>query len=356
MTLLFTGTTGDHSGHSLFTWAIARRLMEKGLSVGFLKPFGTHPVKLDGFWTDQDAVLFKEVLGLQEPFDRICPYLISEETWMQEKPGDVLEEIKTLARELSTGKDILLIMGSEHIFLDDPSHNVSDVSLNTELQADFILVDRYRDTAKSIYSILSASSLLRDRIKGIILNRVPQAKLQEIRDRIIPSLAKKGIPIVIALPEDPFLSFRTLGEVRGIVDGELLCGEEGIEEPVGGMTVGSSDLKGELLLFKRAYNKIVLLRPHSPEMGAGESQGLRPIAGILLTGGRNPAPQLLAVAKKANVPLILVKGDTFPVLERLEQSTSTLSIQDEAKVLRLTELMDRDGALDTLLQTLGVST
>jgi BioD-like phosphotransacetylase family protein len=245
-------------------------------------------------------------------------------------------------------------MGSEHIFLDDPSHNVSDISLNSELESDFILVDRYRDTAKSIYSILSASSLLKERIKGIILNRVPQAKLQEIRDGIIPSLARKGIPAVIALPEDPFLSFRTLGEVRGILDGEFLYGDDGIDEPVGGMTVGSSDLKGELLLFKRAYNKVVLLKPNPNEMGAGEPQGLRHIAGILLTGGRNPPPQLLAAAKKVNVPLILVKGDTFPVLERLEQSAPTLSIQDESKVCRFTELMDQDGALDQLLHAIGI--
>ena len=183
LSFLFIGTTGDHAGHSLITWAIARRLVEKELSVGFLKPFGTYPVKLDRFWTDQDAVLFKEVLGLQEPVDRICPYLLSEEMWMQDKSGDVLEEIKPLAKELSTGKDILSIIGSKHIFLDDAPHNVSDISLNTELEPDFILVDRYRDTAKSIYSILSAISLLRDRIKGIILNRVPQAKPQGIKDR-----------------------------------------------------------------------------------------------------------------------------------------------------------------------------
>ena len=354
MTPLFIGATGDHAGHSLVTWAIARRLLEKGLSVGFLKPFGTHPVKLDGLWTDQDAVLFKQVLGLQEPFDRICPWLLSGETWTEKKTGDLLEEIKTLAKELSTGKDILLIMGSEHIFLDDASHNVSDISLNTALEASFILVDRYRDTAKSIYSILSASSLLREKIKGIILNRVPRARLQEIRERTIPSLATKGIPIVIALPEDPFLSFRSLGEISGILDGEFLCGEEGVEEPVGGMTVGASDLTGELLLFKRAYNKIILLKPHPPELEEGGSQGLRSIVGILLTGGRNPAPQLLEAAKKAKVPLILVKGDTFPALERLAQSSPTLSIQDEAKVGRFTELMDRDGALDQLLQAIGI--
>ena len=354
MTLLFTGTTGDHAGHSLITWAIARRLVKKGLSVGFMKPFGTHPVNLDGLWTDQDAFLFKKALGLKEPLDRVCPYLISKETRKQKGAEEFLEEIKSIARELSASKDILIIMGSTHIFIDDASQGVSDISLSTELGADFILVDRYRDTAKSIYSILSATSLLRERIKGIILNRVSQAKLEDIRDRTIPSLAKKGIPIVIALPEDPLLSFRSLGEVRNVLDGVFLCGEESIEEPVGGMTVGSSDLHGELLLFKRAYNKIVLLKPHPPEMEAGESQGRRSIAGILLTGGRNPALQLLTAAKKSNVPLILVKGDTFPVLERLEQSAPTLSIQDEAKVRRFTELLDRDGALDQLLQAIGI--
>ena len=81
MSFLFTGTTGDHAGHSLITWAIARRLVEKGLSVGFMKPFGTHPVNMEGLWTDRDVFLFKEVLNLQEPFNRICPYLLSEETW-----------------------------------------------------------------------------------------------------------------------------------------------------------------------------------------------------------------------------------------------------------------------------------
>ena len=107
------------------------------------------------------------------------------------------------------------------------------------------------------------------------------------------------------------------------------------------------------MLFKRAYNKIVLLKPRPDEVEAGESRGLRSIAGILLTGGRNPASQLLAAAREVNVPLILVKGDTFAVLERLEQSPPTLSIQDEPKVRRFTELMDRDGALDTLLQTIS---
>jgi BioD-like phosphotransacetylase family protein len=350
---LFIGTTGDHAGHSLVTWAITRRLLERGFRVGLLKPFGTQRVNINGHWSDPDALLFKETLDIQEPLERICPYLISDEAWRDRGSETLHEEIRTLARELSDNKDVLIIMGADHIFLDNASRGISDISLAGELEADFVLVDRYRDTSKSIYSILSASSLLGDRLKGIVLNRVPLASIQEIRSRIIPALSSRGVPLTIAIPEDPYLSFQMIGDVRDALNGEFLCGEANVDQPVGGMTVGSSDLEGDLLIFKRAYNKIILLEPHPQERESDSPQGPRPIAGILLSGGRPPAPQLLAAAKKAGVALILVKGDTFSVLERLGQSPPPLSPHDHAKVRRLTELMDRDDALDRLLQGTG---
>jgi BioD-like phosphotransacetylase family protein len=323
MSFLFIGTTGDRAGHSLMTWALARGLADRGLSVGFIKPFGTDPIHIEGLWTDRDAFLFKKVFNLQEPLNRICPYLLSDETWRQEGVEEILEKIKSLAQELST-KDILLIMGSKHIFFDNAA-----------------------------YSILSVSSLLKDRIKGVIVNRVPPGKLVEIRDQVIPSLVKKGIQITAVLPEDPVLSFRSLSEIREVLNGEVLCGRENLGRTVGGMTVGSSDLWGELLALKRLNNKVILREPFSPETGIKESPVYRPIAGILLTGGRNPAPQVLRVAKKANIPLILLKDDTFVAVERLEQFTPTLSPKDEDKIRHLTALMDSDGALDRLVQSLG---
>jgi uncharacterized protein len=352
MSFLFTGTTGDHAGHSLITWAIARRLMEKGLKVGFMKPFGTHPINMEGLWTDRDVFLFKEVLNLQEPFNRICPYLLSEETWGPRETEEILDEIRSLAQELGKGKDVLIIMGSDHIFFDDVSRPVPEISLITRLESDFILVNRYRDISTSIYSILSVSSLLKDRLKGIMLNRVPTEKHRDIRNKMIPSLIREGVPPVIALPEDPVLSFRSLGEIRESLDGEFLLEGAGLDRPVGGMTVGSADLTGELKMFKRAYSKIILLGSSDTETGGPTEP--RPVAGIILTGGRNPAPRLLQIAENANVPLILVNADTFAVLKRLEQSPSTISPKDEDKVRHITELMDTDGALDRLLQSLGL--
>jgi BioD-like phosphotransacetylase family protein len=352
MSFLFIGSTGDRAGHSLITWTIARKLLRKGLRVGFVKPFGTNPFYVQGSWTDHDAYLFRKALKLQEPMERLCPYLVSDETWRQKRNDEIMEEFKSLALELSEDKDVLLIMGSKHIFFDDAACPIPDVSLIPELKADFLLVHRYRKISRSIYSILSVSSLLRERIKGIIVNRVPPDEIHAIRTQLVLSLRQKGVPVTTALPEDPMLSFRSLHEVNEVLSGELLFGQERLGKPIGGITVGSADLTGELGLFKRAYNKIVLLEPLPADLEASESP--RPVAAILLTSGRNPPPQLLEAAKRADVPLMLVTHDTFAAMELLEQSTSHLSPQDEIKVHRFTEMMDQDGALERLFQSLGI--
>jgi hypothetical protein len=353
MAYLFVGSTGDRAGHSLLTWAMAQKLVEKGLKVGFVKPFGTDPLFVHGAWTDHDAYLFKEALHLKEPMEHICPFLVSDETWRQKGNDELMNEFRSLAEGLSEGKDILLIMGSKHIFFDDAACPIPDISFIPELKAHFVLAHRYRRVSRSIYSILSVSSLLRERIRGIIVNRVPPEELATIRTHLVFSLLQKGIPMTTALPEDPILSFRSLHDVRDVLSAELLFGETKLGKPIGGITVGSADLTEELVFFKRAYNKIILLEPLPAE--SREPDSPRPIAGILLTGGRNPAPQLLLAAKRANVPLLLIKHDTFAAMELLEQSTSRLSPLDEVKMRHFADLMDQDGAFDRLFKSLGVS-
>ena len=86
MPILFIGATGDRAGHSLVTWVLARRLVDRGLNVGFMKPFATDPIRIAETWTDRDAYLMKHVLKLQEPLERICPYpKLFDQTWQKEK-------------------------------------------------------------------------------------------------------------------------------------------------------------------------------------------------------------------------------------------------------------------------------
>jgi BioD-like phosphotransacetylase family protein len=290
-------------------------------------------------------------LNLEEPLGRLCPYPFPEASWAQGRPEAVIGELKGVVQALSMGKDVLLIMGSEAVFFDG-AYGVPETSLVQALDADLILLNRYGEHASSLYSILSVCSLLRGRVKGIILNRVPPGRFESITGQLIPLLAEKGLPMIAVVPEDPMLLCWSLREVLEILGGEVLSGEESLENPVGGMTVGSVYLEGDLLLFKRVYNKIVLLEPSTP---TEEPPTRLRVAGIILTGGRRPPVELLEAVKRAGVPLIVVRSDTFETRESLERNPPSTTQRDAAKVRRFTELMDRGGAFDKLLHSLGLS-
>ena len=353
MANIFIGSTGDSAGQSLTAWALGKMLMEKGLTVGFLKPFGTHPASIDGNWADKDAILFKELFNLAEPLDAICPYPASDEEWRTNSPDEIQAEIKRLSAGLSENKDILIILGSQHIFFDNAALPVPDINLINDLDADCILLHRYHKNSTSIYSILSISSLLKNRLKGVIFNRIPPEVIDDVRTGLIPSFEQRGISITAALPEDPLLSFLSFKEVIDCLEGEILCGEDFLDKPIGGMTAGSGDLTGDLMLFKRAYNKIVLLEPRPSGAENEHTPVQRNVAGILLTGGRGPVHKVIETARNCRVPLVLVKQDTFASLERLEKITPSLSPEDHLKISRYREMMDAENAMNRLLESLN---
>ncbi len=344
MTFLFIGTTGNQAGQSLVAWAVARRLKERGLTTGFFKPCPTPPLYRHDISGDSDALLFKDALDIQDPLEKICPDLDAWATSDDKDAANLMGEVSSLAAENAVGKDVLLIVGSEHIFFDEVTQLLPDVSLISELGADLILVHRYKKFSTTVYSLLSVISLLRERVKGIIINRVPLDCVAGLKAQIVPVLIQKG-PFVIVLPEDPVLTYKNVGRINQIIGGEIICGEAFLDRLVANITVGAGTLTGDLQVFRRVYNKIVLLGP--------EDAGDNP-AGIILTGNRKPADPVLRAAEKSNIPLLLAKEDSFAVKERLENDAPVLTTADENKVIHFTAMMDEDNALNRLVDVLGL--
>ncbi|MBN1846971.1 MAG: AAA family ATPase [Deltaproteobacteria bacterium] len=355
MPVLFISSTGDHAGQSLTAWAIGRRLSEKGVRIGFLKPFGTKLIRVHNRWIDSDAVLFKEAFKLRETLDAICPFMTSEAIGVHRGPLDLMKSVQSLAQERLMEIDLLIVLGAKHIFFDDVPYPLPDITMINELNADLILTHRFKKVSTSLYSILSVISLLKKKVKGVIINRVPGDQFEDTQGKIVPALIQNGISNAVLLHEDPVLSLWSLREILDVLHGKLIWGEEFLDRPVDGMTVGTSDLHGDLLLFKRVYNKVILLGPSRMPLESRDQTGSRAIAGILLTGDREPAEKVLEIAKKAKIPLILIKDDNFSVKEHLDLNTPTLVPSDQDKLLHFTNMMDQDDSLNRLIQTLSIS-
>ncbi len=57
-----------------------KSIRSQNKTVGYFKPIGPLPVHVDGVRTDEDAVFFKKILGLDDSLETLCPFVLSDET------------------------------------------------------------------------------------------------------------------------------------------------------------------------------------------------------------------------------------------------------------------------------------
>jgi len=335
MRSIFIGSTGGGPGQTLATWALAARLKEKGLKVGFFKPYGLLPdstVSSAGGLCDPDVLLFKQVLEISAADEALCPIPFLENQAPAGTQGEELvEKIQKAFLEVSRGKDVVLIIGGKEIFFGEGGPGLSDGLLVKSFESSVLLVDRYQRDNLTFYSVLSLNSFLEGRVKSAILNHVPADKMDHVKTKVVSFLQQKGVKSAVAVPEDPILAALTVSGIADITGGEILCGARGEGNLVQTSTIGAKHLEGPLSIFKQVYNKVVLVGLNPEE---------RPVSGIILTGGKTPGERVVKVAQDREIPLILTRGDTFQVMERLEKARPGLTLKDEFKVHRFLKLID----------------
>jgi BioD-like phosphotransacetylase family protein len=351
MRSIFIGSTGGEPGQTLVTWALAIRLREKGLRVGFFKPYGLLPDVSSGTageFCDADVLLLQKVLELKEEEELLCPVTLTENLISElqgDQAGRLLEKIQGAFQKISQDKDVVLIMGAKEIFFGGGNSGLSDSMLVKLFDASVLLVDRYQRDSMTYYSLLSLNSFLDGRVKTAILNHVAAEKMEHVRAIVIPFLKGKALKCALAVPEDPMLAAQTVSTLAGVVDGEMLCCPEGGANLVETSTIGSKHLGGPLAVFKQVYNKI-----HLVGFRRGEKEKI--VAGIILTGGKVPSALVLRIAREESVPLILTGSDTFQAMEKLEKAKPALGWQDQFKVQRFLELIGKEAGAEEWVEAL----
>ena len=350
MKTIFIGSTGPHSGRTLMAWSLTRALTERGLDVGFYKPYPREESLLGGGRLDPDQAIMQAALDLTD-----LP------AWIEKRPGrEVLatlgiQQVETMIfdefREASDGKDALVVMGSREMFSDSVLPGPPDSSLVPLFEADVVLMDTYRSDSTSIYSILSINSLLGGRVRSVILNRIPPDLVEEVKDSLVPFLEKHGIHVGAVIPEDPELSMVTVKGIACTLEGEVLCCADKLEGNVQSHTIGSIQLEGGLRLFRTVYNKVVLL-------GGGVSEDMEAtkrttVQGIVLTGGRPPSRKVVEAAESAQIPLILVEADTFATIDLLDRASPHVEAADRFKIERFGDWIEAGAGVNALLEQVG---
>ncbi|MEU2891336.1 phosphate acetyltransferase [Streptomyces albidoflavus] len=228
-------------------------------------------------------------------------------------------------RYLAVARDyeVVLVLGTDYAQTQLPDELALNARLANEFGASVLPVvggraqsaESVRAEARNAYRAYHA---LGCDVLAVGVNRVAA----EDRDVVAQRLrARLPVPCYV-LPDDPALSAPTVRQISRALDGTVLLGNDaGLARDVLDFVFGGATLP--TFLHALTPGCLVVAPGDRADLVVGalaaHSSGTPPIAGVLLTLGERPDPEVLRLAAKVapGTPVVSVPGNSFPTATRL---------------------------------------
>jgi phosphate acetyltransferase len=172
-------------------------------------------------------------------------------------------------------------------------------------------------------------------IAAVIVNRVPRDMLQPTHDALPLAAVDGQVPLWV-IPEDPRLSMPTMSEIAEALDATEINGR-----PL--------DAEQEVSTFKVAAMSVPNFLDHVEDGALIITSGDRPdvilatlisrltpsmqtVAGMVLTGGLSPAPQIARLLRDTPLPILRVDTDTYTTASRVGAVRGVVRPDNERKI------------------------
>ena len=354
MISLYVGSTKGYAGKNLTVMGIGQRFLKDGLQVGYFKPFGRLPVKVEGVLTDKDAWFIHRALMLKDPVETLCPVVLTHDMTVEGCRGEcsgldtkILEAFDVVSK----GKDVVLIGGAGTLesgkFL-----NISGFDLVKTLKATVLLVDSYE---REFYldGVLDAAERLGEQLLGVILNRIEAGYVENIEDLIIPFLERKGIPVFGILPHDAVLGSVVIEDVVEALAGDVLCCRNKLDGLIQHFLIGGMQVDRALEYIRKTRNNAVIVGGDRADIQLAAIEATTQC--LILTGNLYPNEIVVSKAEMRGVPIVVVRDDTYSVAKKVEELSGKLRLREKEKVDCGIRLIEEKVNFERLYESLSIS-
>lgn len=340
------------SGKTAIVLALALKLRDMGVKVGYYKPVWTPTAVVAG--VDDDAVLMKEILGLKLPPERISPFLASAHYLARyDDPNRDLDGIKAGFADASKGHDLVIVEGTNWPYvmmslgLDAPS--LAREFGSTALLVTKVLNDYSLDAALVVCRLVAQEKVP---LAGVVFNNVPRTLMDKTKSIYGPTLDRWGFAVRGVVPRSVELSAPTVAEFQEVLGGEVLAGEEHLDRVVEDVLIGAMTLESAHNYLRRATNKAVITGGDRADLALAALETSTSV--LVLTGGLYPNVKVLARAAEKAVPVILVHYDTYTAAEKLHDVSRKIHPKDAGAIAVARENLDKYCDVAAILAALGL--
>ncbi|WP_436739006.1 phosphate acetyltransferase [Streptomyces sp. BBFR102] len=228
-------------------------------------------------------------------------------------------------RYLAVARDyeVVLVLGTDYADTQLPDELALNARLANEFGASVLpVVGGRAQSAESVraeaHNAYRAYHALGCDVLALGVNRVAAEDREKVAARLG---ARLPVPCYV-LPDDPALSAPTVRQISRALDGTVLLGDgTGLARDVLDFVFGGATLP--TFLHALTPGCLVVAPGDRADLVVGalaaHSAGTPPIAGVLLTLGERPGPEVLRLAAKVapGTPVVSVPGNSFPTATRL---------------------------------------
>lgn len=326
--LYVMGTPG--SGKTSVGLGLALKLRQEGLRVAYFKPVGS-PTGTDSR-EDEDAVLMKQVLHMEQPLENIVPYMAGPNYLSGHRNScESIKTIRTAYESIASGNDVVIIGGAgfPHIM---GCLGLDAASLTLELKAVPVFMIRIENDYSLDHTIFINNYM---QCKGVpvygnIFHNVPRPLQAKTLGIYRPVLEERGFRTLGMVPSQPEITSPAVKEYYDVLGGEILAGGDKMDRMVEDIVIGAMTAESALGYLRRAANKAVITGGDRSEVALAALE--TNTSALILTGGLYPDVKVVARAEEKGIPLILVHLDTYTTIEKMSEVTRRIRADDEMSI------------------------
>jgi len=350
------------SGKAVLLLGLMEWLSNQGRTVGFFRPVIVSEDEPDRFI---HIVLTR--YGSRFPYVAMYGCTHEQALEMTGRDGQdalftlILDKYKVLEQEC----DVVVIVGPDFSRVALPFAFGFNADLAYNLGCPVMPIVRGRD--RTPHEIVDAARVVIDSLEqrrcdvlALIVNRVPPGRTGEVLSQVRRAVPR-GMPAYV-IPEHDILAKPTVGEIARALQAERLLGEaESLNRVVTQFKVAAMELphfldrieEGNLIITPGDRSDVII-----GSLAADASTEYPRIAGLLLTGGFKPAPQVERLIKglaASSVPILSVDSDTYTTAAAVSTVKSTVAPEDSRKVAAALGIVETSVDFDQLQQRLAVT-
>jgi BioD-like phosphotransacetylase family protein len=337
----------------MIAMGIGLKLQKEGYRVGYMKPVGALPQEKNGVLGDADAFFVQDILGLSDDPALVTPVVVDQDFKMKAFTGkceDLMPRIKTAFEELSKDKDVMIVAGSGSMY-SGKYCGLDGVSVVKSLGIKAIVIDRYIKELNYDY-LIAMKERLGDQLLGVLLNDIPPAFKEELDTLLHPFLESKGIKVLGKIPSDPLMGAIKVADLADRLGGRIITAQDKSERVVENFLIGTMQVENFMTHFRKSKKSAIIVGGDRSDVQLVALEGQCQC--LVLTGNLYPNDIIMTRAEVLEVPIVVVRDDTFTVAKKMEAILSRHKLRDVIKIQHGSQLVSSIIDFQFMKENLGI--